>query len=568
MTLADSSLNSYNKPGGYISKIQFNDDSSLKINENDIIVFVGPNNTGKSQSLKDIYELCNCKKPTIIVNDIEITKSEIDISSWIQTISSVKDNGNHKQYTGLGYSINSYGITGYRNEKYYGSLQPLFVTYLDTLTRLTISNPADAITRNSSRKHPIHFAAIDPRFRKWLSDNFRKAFGEDLIPNVLFGAQIPLCIGKPIKFDSDFIDEHERLEAYASQLDSYKHVHNQGDGIRSFTGILLYLMMDYFCTFLIDEPESFLHPPQANIMGRIIGETLTNQQQAFISTHSEEIIKGLLAVCPDRIKIVRITRENDDNSFSVLENDQFGKVWNDPLLKHSNIMSSLFHRTTVLCESDSDCRMYSIIDNQLKLENEQFSEALFIHCGGKQRMAKIVRALMCLNIEIKLIVDIDVLNNEDTFRNITAAFGIEWEELSRDYNIFISNLHSPKENIQREEVRSQIMHILDRSKNRTLHSEEISEINNSLRIISKWQPLKAGGKSAIPSGDATKAYNHIDELLISHGIYIVPVGELEGFIKEVGRHGPDWTNKVLEQYPDLKNDVYKDIREFVGSICK
>ena len=76
-------------------------------------------------------------------------------------------------------------------------------------------------------------------------------------------------------------------------------------------------MINHYCTYLIDEPESFLHPPQANIMGRIIGRTLSANQQAFISTHSEEIIKGLLDVCPERVKIIRITRENDSNNFSV-----------------------------------------------------------------------------------------------------------------------------------------------------------------------------------------------------------------------------------------------------------
>ena len=32
-------------------------------------------------------------------------------------------------------------------------------------------------------------------------------------------------------------------------LDTYKQVQSQGDGIKSFTGILLYLMIDYCCTF-------------------------------------------------------------------------------------------------------------------------------------------------------------------------------------------------------------------------------------------------------------------------------------------------------------------------------
>jgi len=46
----------------------------------------------------------------------------------------------------------------------------------------------------------------------------------------------------------------------------------------------------------------------------------------------------------------------------------------------------------------------------------------------------------------------------------------------------------------------------------------------------------------------------------------VSVGELECFIKEVGDHGPDWTNKVLEKYPDLDDAVYAGIKEFVSSL--
>ena len=167
-------------------------------------------------------------------------------------------------------------------------------------------------------------------------------------------------------------------------------------------------MLDHFNTYLIDEPESFLHPPQARIMGQIIGQTLGSHQQAFISTHSEEIIKGLLEVCPHRIKIVRITRDKDTNHFSILNNEDFSKVWNDPLLRYSNIMASLFHKTVVLCESDSDCKMYSIIENHIKQKEQKYSETLFIHCGGKHRMSKIIIALRALDIDVKLIADIDL----------------------------------------------------------------------------------------------------------------------------------------------------------------
>lgn len=35
--------------GGYISKLVLNNANEIHVNENDIVVFVGPNNAGKSQ---------------------------------------------------------------------------------------------------------------------------------------------------------------------------------------------------------------------------------------------------------------------------------------------------------------------------------------------------------------------------------------------------------------------------------------------------------------------------------------------------------------------------------------
>ena len=325
-------------------------------------------------------------------------------------------------------------------------------------------------------------------------------------------------------------------------------------------------MLDHYRTYLIDEPESFLHPPQARIMGQIIGQTLSDQQQAFISTHSEEIIKGLLEVCPERIKIVRITREEDTNKFSILNNAEFEQVWNDPLLKYSNIMASLFHKSVVLCESDSDCKLYSVIESHIKQKQQKYSEALFIHCGGKHRMAKIITALRSLDIDVKLIADIDVLNDETVFKGIVESFGIDYSTIKTDYNHIVSNLHSPKEKVNRISAKAIINQILDGSKAVDLSNSEIEKIQEVVSIISKWKAIKAAGVSAIPAGNATTSFKKLEQLLSGKGIFIVPVGELEGFIKEVGGHGPNWANKVLEAYPNLDDEVYKNITEFVASI--
>ena len=446
---------------------------------------------------------------------------------------------------------------------YYDNFRDLFVAYIDTSIRLSFCWPQQNIKRDAPKRHPIHYAAFDTNYRKWLADNFKQAFGTEIIPNTQYGAEIPLCIGEPVKFTEEFEDEQSRLEAYAEILGQYKQVQDQGDGIKSFTCILLYLMLDYYCTFLIDEPEAFLHPPQAKIMGQIIGKTLSDQQQAIISTHSEDIIKGLLETCPERLKIIRITRTDDTNHFSILNTESFSTVWDDPLLKHSNIMSSLFHKSVVLCESDSDCQMYSIIESHIKEKQGKYSETMFIHCGGKQRMSRVITALRKLNVNVKLIPDLDVLNNKEVFKGIVEACGIDWAAIDTDYNILVSNLHSSNENVNREFAKTEINRILNESSNINLSTKEINKIRESVKTESKWDGIKKSGISAIPSGDATKAFDRLNGNLKSAGIYMVPVGELECFIKAVGNHGPTWVNEVLETYPNLDDDVYAGITQFV-----
>lgn len=446
-----------NKIKAYISEIIFNNGETLPIAPNDIVLFVGPNNAGKSQSLNDIYTKCGQTAPTIVVSNVKIRKDEGSILELIKSVSKVRDQGNQYVFSIKG---NDYGLSKTNGEEKFkqasnfGAYRDLFVCKLSTENRLSVCNPVNIINRDQGWTHPIHYAAYNTEYAEWLSENFHKAFGRNLTANSQHGATIPLCIGPTVKLTDSYKSEIERQNAYADILESYKQVQMQGDGIKSFTGILLNLMLDYYCTYLIDEPESFLHPPQAKIMGQIIGNTLASDQQAFISTHSEDIVKGLLDVCDDRLKIIRITRDDDVNYFSVLDNQKIKDVFGDPLLKYSNIMSSLFHKSVVLCESDSDCKLYSVIDSHLKQAEGKYSETLFIHCGGKQRMARTAGALKSLNIKVKVIPDIDVLNDENTIKGIAETFGVDWESIKADYNNVVCNLHSPKEKIIRNDAKT------------------------------------------------------------------------------------------------------------------
>lgn len=559
-----------NQPaGGYINSIEFNNGQTIELKKNDIVIFVGPNNAGKSQSLKDINNLYgeNVGLP-VVIKEITTKKSNKEkIKTLLSSFAVEKHHDNYSDYMGFGFSFNSYNFLIYENQYSFKDMKNLFLSYLNTENRLTASNPAQTLNRDEPKNHPIHYVASDKMCRERISSDFEKAFGKKIVPNILFGRTIPLCLTDDNLFESineknDFISQQYD---FASELEKYPHIENQGDGIRSFCGIVLNLIIPHYRTFLIDEPESFLHPPQANIMGKVIGESLSENQQAFISTHSQEIIKGLIDTCPERIKIVRITRSENVNQFSILNNEDFDTIWKDPLLKYSDIMSGIFYNHVILCESDSDCKFYSIIYNEIRSEENKYSDVLFVHCGGKQRLQKVIKALKALGVSLIVVPDIDILNDENTLRTTIEAVGGDWNVFSRDYNVIHSNFENSGKKIDRDSLKRQIDDVLKASADKEMSKIELDKISSFLKCESKWSVIKKYGEDGFPAGDCKKSYNMLKQEMNTLGIFPVPVGELECFVKEVGGHGPEWVNQVLENYPVFSHEVYKQVKEFVKS---
>lgn len=547
---------------GLISSIRFNNDESMSVEDNEIIVFVGPNNAGKSQSLKDIFALTQkAENPTTVIRSIGLNKPSLEsFESQIRNFCQVINNGDHEDFHSYNFSYNTYKLNLYTSYNALDEARNLLVSYLSTEDRLTLANPPESINRDSAKTHPIHYPAFEKKYRTELSEFFERAFGKKLIPNILFGRTIPLCIGDSANLKESFSDEQTRLEAYAEILQSYDQVQDQGDGIRSFVGIILNLMLESYQLFLLDEPESFLHPPQAKIIGEVIGQMASNRKQVFISTHSRDVVQGLVETCPNRVKIVRITRRENTNFFSILENETVSNIWKDPLLRYSAIMDSMFHQSVVLCESDSDCKMYSIIFAHYKEQQNSFLQTQFIHCGGKHRMHDVAKTLSDLGMTYRIVLDFDVLNNESILSRIVEACEGKWENVRDDYHIINTQVNNGR---MQDVSRKKLEQLIAKKNTEFLQQSEIDLLRDALKSKNPWENAKQMGELALPRGNASEAYQKLSKYLKSLGIFIVPSGELESFVPEVGGHGPKWVNSVLEQYPDLSNDVYKNILDFI-----
>lgn len=550
---------------GLIESIEFNNSDVIRVEDGEIIVFVGSNNVGKSQCLKDIYSLAeNQELETTVVKHVSFRKpSNEELMTALEKHCRKINYGDYQSYESYSFSINTYALSCFPDGDALSSMRSFLISYLSTEDRLQLANPAMAINQDETPSHPIHYLAINPSYKIKLSSYFERAFKQELLPHVLFGREIPLCIGASIPSENNYADLYEALEVCKNVLNGYDQVQDQGDGIRSFVGITLNLMLENYGLFLLDEPESFLHPPQARIMGEIIGEMSSQGKQILVSTHSKDVVQGLIEACPDRVRIIRITRNGDKNKFCFLENDTIASIMKDPLLRYSDILNSMFHESVVLCEGDSDCQMYSAILDHIKEQEGTYAQTQFIHCGGKGRLARTVDTLESLGVNYRVIADLDILKEREKVRSLVESCKGDWSEIEHYFSALSSSLRqSDKTPISK----LAILEMLGETLEENLTATEVGQLKDLLKSQSSiWGELKSSGVDALPTRDDKNSFEKINQHLIGIGLHVVTVGELESFVPDIKKHGSAWVNKVLETYPDLSDGVYDRIRAFVRS---
>ena len=553
--------------GFYINEITFNNGNTFSIERDDIVVFVGPNNSGKSASIREINNLLqdNLRTNTIIVKKINIIREgeKDEIINLIET-NSLIDKFNYIK--GLSYDIYKPSLENYINNfnKGLGTATNFFANNLNTESRIISSNPAKNIRVTQEQvQNPIHFLQKDDNLEKILNTYFNQAFGTDLILHRLAGSEVPFYVGKTPDFEEG---EDRASRSYLEKLEKLDLLHEQGDGMRSFVGVILNSFVPYFRILFIDEPEAFLHPPQARLLGKMLAKELSDNKQIFLSTHSEDFLKGLLETNSERLKILRIERNGDINNISILNSSDIEVVWKDSILRHSNILSGLFHSKVILCESDSDCRLFSAILSSIYEDSGNIvPDILFTHCGGKHRMPVVVKALRKLNVPVTVVADFDILNNVNPLKDLYIDLGGNWDDVENDWKLVKDEIDRKRPELQSKDLKEEIQKIFDSNSERIFPKEKIKLIENTLKKASAWSEAKKVGKSFIPNGNPSQAFERIQQKFKSLGLFILEVGEAESFVKTVGNHGPKYVNEVLEK--DLKTDPELELlRNFVKEI--
>jgi hypothetical protein len=534
-------------------------------------VIVGPNNSGKTSTLREIRRWMRHKNTGPVLKEVAIVKcgEESDLNDWLtRNAVLITDETGIKKYCWLKASCYAEHAPRQWERSDFSDLGGMLCDYLSVDQRFAYLEPAkdnyvrgfNALT--DSPPTPLHVIYANDDLEKRASRFFRKAFGVDLILNRGVGTILALHCGEP-PVPGPGQDRVSR--AYIEKLAALPELKHQGHGMRSFAGCLIGTVASPSPIHLIDEPEAFLYPSQARFLGRLLVTEKPEWRQLIIATHSGDLLRGILASEPENVNIIRLVRIGNTNHARQLPASQIREVWSNPILRYSNVLDGLFHESVVVCESDSDCRFYAAVLEAIQTTEETSPDVFFTTSGGKQRMPTVVGSLVSLGVTTRVVADFDVLRDDEPLRGIVEALGGDWIEIKPKWASVKAAIEKELPPLTRQQARQQIQEILSRSDDAVLNRGEIDGIRKAVRRMSVWDFAKQAGKAIVPAGAAQQDLQHLLSKLRAIGLFIVESGEIESFAPTIGLDGTRWVAEVLKR--DLAKDAeLESARRFVSDL--
>ena len=542
------------------------------------IVLVGPNNSGKSQTLKDIHTLMY-SGPTeriVLVKSIDLEKPT-HFNELLQGLKISKNPGRPRESMIMGIGARLIGneslpINLSEKETEFdkasnanfilGNLSRFHITYLDVQNRLTIAqtspaknphdkrtiNPLDALYKDTS-------GAMDE-----LKVIFRQAFNMDV--EFDYSGLIEYCFRLADQVPKIPVDPKKAFPI----MGTYGKLDVQGDGFKSFVAVVLSLLIAKSRITLIDEPGAFLHPPQARLLGRWIAEySNTISAQLIAATHNSNILSGILSGSHN-VQILRLNRTANTTTYHQMSPESTSKLAKSPLLSNQRILDAVFYTGVAVCEADADRCIYQIVSTK-EFNNQNI---LFVHAHNKQTIKDAVDLLRDASIPVCAITDIDILDSEVEFTNLLKALGVDNASELTDYvemqkHIF-SLIESKSEAATLDGLKEKIRIFLEQL-NRNEHSLDNAKgaLNRIRRGISKWNEIKKKGIQSFPENGQKTIQEFLENLRVK-GLFIVPVGELESWMHLGTTRKNKWIVLALEALHNGK--CGSELRRFIGQVLQ
>jgi hypothetical protein len=522
---------------------------NLEIDVNPITIFVGPNNSGKSQVLRDIVTFCHGGNVNGNILERILITAIGDIDNEINKIT-LRPNDGENISDGTSVIFGKRGIRHNWNREALGNLltnpYQSFSQFCEVFLRYNViplegSNRLQMINAEGTGdlKQPVNklqvlFTDEEKRqeVRRIVFDAFKTYFTLD--PTSGGQLFIRLSDTEPTAVLERSLTD-EALDYHRNNLP----IESTSDGVKAFIGLIISIIADDPKIITLDEPEAFLHPSLSFKLGKEIGNILKNDgsKRLFVATHSGNFLMGCIQSGVP-INIVWLTYSNRVPTARLLPSEKISKLIKHPLLRSVGTLNGLFYEYVIVTESDSDRAFYQEINERLL----QFSpergipNCLFLNAQNKQTIHEILKPLREMGIPSVGIADIDVIKEG----------GANWSN-------FINCGFLPEVSKQETET--------SRARIKTKFDEKAIDFKRN------------GGINVLDAPDR-EACNNLFERLEEYGVFVVRNGELESWLKPLGAtgHSPKWLIEIFEKMGEDSNSTEYlkpdagDVWDFIGRI--
>lgn len=553
-------------------------DPPLEVGLKRITILVGPNNSGKTQTLRDIETWSLAKSSTDSMRVLSRIDHQLpDDPSEMQAL--LTDFRTERSDLRRGFPPEAdeifvsqpifsqselYGSEElpamdqiFRPSEFFPRLRNGDINALDNITRLhtmlideearrrlIADSPMGYLLMNPP--NPLSFLYLHEQRMQELSDMICKEFGMHVYIDPTDHGKLMLRVNKELWDKRRSLDDNTLAFFLRSPF-----LRVQGSGIRHYVAMLIAISALKKRIILLDDPEAFLHPPSARNLGKYISRlALDRKGSVVITTHSADFLIGCLEEASDDITIIRLTYDLQRNYGTArqLAAEEVNRFLSDPLLRATDTMSALFHKSAIVTESDGDRVFYSEINRRLSIENQGISDTTFLNAGGKQTVHRIAAPLRQAGIPAAVIYDLDVLKYQEQKRVKTSL----WENILMSLNI-------PRNKIAYFE-----------NERRFVETELCKKNGDNIPDVFKKQ-----GIMSLSDEEKNRALSLLKDLKV-YGIFIVPIGELEEWLSYLGIQRADksvWFVEILEKMTQddtmpRENDVWefiKDINKWISN---
>lgn len=523
-----------------IENIVLSNDQVISLGK--ISILVGPNNVGKSQTLRDIQTVMQsglAAKRTLI-KSIKFVRPDtvtdllkhLTISNSTTTLGYIKVSGMNNSLTGADSMetsedhLNNQFSSNNNLEWTLGNIAKFKVSLLDSSMRLHLVSTTPSFNPDyADAGNILQNMFLDKENENLLRIAFSQAFGMDILLD--YSGLTEMCL----RVSKEFPEIPEDPRSAYPIMKEFSKIDNQGDGFKSFVGIILGLLFSKDRIILLDEPEAFLHPAQARYLGKWIADNLDKfSGQIIISTHNSNFLSGLLQ-SDNKIDIFRLNRNLDNTTFKLIPPEATEQLSKSPMLSSQRVLEAIFHKAVIVCEADADRIIYQSIST-LYHRNQ---EVLFVYSHNKQTLKDVAKLLVATQIPVGVIVDIDILNDQTDFSNLYEAVNQSAppEEFLNKRKLISESVENSSEIDALSNIKTIIEEFLGQlNKNEHTFSGAKGAINRIKKDSTKWSVPKKSGIDGFDEAIKPIAIELIDSLK-NNNIFVVPCGELEGWI-EVG----------------------------------